>query len=242
MRAADAQLAWAQLPFGDTETVFGSGRTLVLAPHPDDESLGCGGMIAELCRRGRPPGVVVLTDGTGSHAGSAATRRRALRRLREQEATEALCCLGLAPPCAPVFLRLRDTAAPHRGSLFEAAVARLCALAADCDTICAPWCHDPHCDHLAAHLMAASVVAQTGCRHVSYPVWGWTLSADTQLPDQPTGGWRLDISAVLIEKQYAIAAHRSQHGGVIDDDPNGFVLPAALLAVFARPYEVFLNP
>lgn len=242
MRAADLQVAWAALPMGSAETIFGTGTTLVLAPHPDDESLGCGGMIAELCRRGRPPRVVVLTDGTGSHAGSAGTPARALRRIREQEAVEALRQLGFARPNAPVFMRLQDTAAPHRGSMFEVAVARLCALAHDCDTICAPWSHDPHCDHIAAHLMAAAVAAQTGRRHIAYPVWGWTLPGETQLPDRPVGGWRLDISAVVRDKQSAIAAHRSQHGGVINDDPNGFVLPASLLDVFARPYEVFLNP
>jgi hypothetical protein len=90
--------------------------------------------------------------------------------------------------------------------------------------------------------MASAVAAQTGCRHVAYPVWGWTLPADAQLPDRQVGGWRLDISAVLDNKQSAIAAHRSQHGGLIGDDPNGFVLPAALLAIAARPYEVFLRP
>jgi len=242
MRAADIQVAWTALPICNAETIFGAGRTLVLAPHPDDESLGCGGMIAELCHQGRPPRVVVLTDGTGSHAGSAGTRAQALRRIREQEAIEALRHLGLTHPNVPVFMRLQDTAAPHRGSMFEVAVARLCALAYDCDTICAPWSHDPHCDHIAAHLIATAAAEQIGRRHVAYPVWGWTLPAETQLPDRPVSGWRLDISAVLRNKQSAIAAHRSQHGGFINDDPNGFVLPASLLDVFARPYEVFLNP
>jgi hypothetical protein len=60
------------------------------------------------------------------------------------------------------------------------------------------------------------------------------------VPDGRSRGWRLDITASLAAKRAAIAAHRSQHGGVIDDDPSGFVLPAALLAVFERPYEVFL--
>jgi LmbE family N-acetylglucosaminyl deacetylase len=241
MRAADMHTAWIGLPIGDTETIFGSGRTLVLAPHPDDESLGCGGMIAELCRLGRPPRVVVLTDGTGSHPGSAGTSARLLRRLREREAIEALRRLGLPAPHTPVFMRLRDTAAPHRGTLFEAAVSRLCALAADCDTICAPWSHDPHCDHEAAHRIASAAAAQIGCRHVSYPVWGWTLPAERQIPG-PVQGWRLDIEGVLQAKQSAIAAHRSQHGSVIGDDPGGFVLPPALLAACARPYEVYLVP
>jgi len=241
MRAVDVRNAWANLPLSDTKTIFGNGRTLVLAPHPDDESIGCGGLIAELCRVGRPPRVAVLTDGTGSH-GANAVPPSVLRRIREQEARDALRVLGFVAPNVPVFMRLRDTAAPYRGALFEVAVARLLALCADCDTICAPWSEDPHSDHLAAHLMAAAVAKQVAIRHLSYPVWGWTLPDETQLPDRPVQGWRLDISASLAEKQSAVQAHRSQHGMVVTDDPNGFMLPSALLETTRRPFEVYLVP
>jgi LmbE family N-acetylglucosaminyl deacetylase len=242
MRAGDVRNVWNNLPLADTKTIFGGGRTLVLAPHPDDESIGCGGMIAALCRAGRPPRVAVLTDGTGSHPGSKQTSSSALRRIREQEARSALRLLGLAAPDAPVFMRLRDTAAPHRGALFEVAVSRLRALCADCETICAPWSEDPHSDHLAAHLMAAAVAKQAAIRHVSYPVWGWTLPEDASLPDRPVRGWRLDISAFLADKQLAVQAHRSQRGMLITDDPDGFVLPSELLELSGRPYEVYLEP
>jgi hypothetical protein len=60
------------------------------------------------------------------------------------------------------------------------------------------------------------------------------------LPDNEVRGWRLDIEAALPAKRAAIAAHRSQHGGLIDDDPGGFSLPPDLLHIFERPYEVFL--
>ena len=38
-----------------------------------------------------------------------------------------------------------------------------------------------------------------------------------------------------------MAAHRSQHGLVVDDDLEGFVLPRALLHHFEGPWEVFLR-
>ena len=64
---ADAFFAAADaLPLGDLDAVIGPGGLVVVAPHPDDESLGCGGFIAESCQRGQPPMVLVLTDGTGS--------------------------------------------------------------------------------------------------------------------------------------------------------------------------------
>jgi LmbE family N-acetylglucosaminyl deacetylase len=224
------------------DAIVGPGRTLILAPHPDDESLGCGGLIAALCRLGRPPRVVVLTDGTGSHPGSRAFTADALREVREQEVRQALRALGLDDQDGPVFMRLADTAAPHDGAMFDDAVARLATYAVGCASLCATWAHDPHCDHQAAHKIAAAVAARAGLRHIAYPVWGWALPASTALPDDPAIGWRLDIAASLAAKRQAIAAHRSQHGGLIDDDPNGFVLPAALLELFERPYEVFLAP
>ena len=241
MRAGDIQQAWTQLPLADIESIFGHGRTLILAPHPDDVSLGCGGLIAELCRIGRPPLVVMLTDGTGSHPNSPRVNAPALRRLREREAADALWRLGLTDPGARVFMRLRDTAAPHDGPEFDRAVCRIAGLAAKCETICAPWGHDPHCDHEAAHLMAIAVAAQTGVRHLAYPVWGWTLPGDTMLPTTCGQGWRIDITRAVAAKKSAVAAHRSQHGGMIDD-PAGFSLPPALLDACLRPYEVFLRP
>lgn len=46
-----------------------SGTVLILAPHPDDEALGCGGLIARLCAEGNPPHVVIMTGGGGSLRG-----------------------------------------------------------------------------------------------------------------------------------------------------------------------------
>jgi len=242
MRAGDLHLAWTQFPMASAEAIVGRGRTLILAPHPDDESLGCGGLIAALCRLGRPPRVVVLTDGVGSHPASHAFAAAAVRDVREQEARQALRALGLADQDGPVFMRLPDTAAPHDGPLFDDAVAQLATHAAGCTTLLATWAHDPHCDHQAAHKIAVAVAARTGLRHIAYPVWGWTLPPAENVPGAAASGWRLDITASRAAKRAAIAAHRSQHGALIDDDPNGFVLPTALLAVFERPYEVYLAP
>jgi hypothetical protein len=90
--------------------------------------------------------------------------------------------------------------------------------------------------------MAQAVAAQTSIRHLAYPVWGWTLPQDTRLPDERVRGWRLDIARAVQAKQSAVAAHRSQFGSVIDDDPSGFTLPAALLTACLGPYEVYLTP
>jgi LmbE family N-acetylglucosaminyl deacetylase len=233
--------AMRALPLRSLEAIAGSGRVLILAPHPDDESLGCGGLIAACCEAGRPPFVLVLTDGAGSHPGSRSHPPARLRATREAEARRALAALGLGPDHI-AFLGLPDTAAPHDGPAFDRAVAAIAAqaVAIGCTTIAAPWQHDPHCDHLAAHRMASAAATQLGLRHIAYPVWGWTLPATDALDTRVAGG-RLDIAQHLPAKRRAIAAHASQHGGVITDDPSGFQLPRHLLAVFDEPFEVFLD-
>jgi LmbE family N-acetylglucosaminyl deacetylase len=240
--AAEFQATWRVLPVSSLDTIIGSGTCVVLAPHPDDESLGCGGLIAACASAGRAPLVAILTDGAGSHAGSHTYPPTRLRTVRAQEAREAVAALGL-PAHRLVFLEQPDTAAPHDGPAFDAVVAKLLALVRHepgCTAIVAPWRHDPHCDHEAAAIVAAAVTGAAGIRSVAYPIWGWTLPADTAIPEAPGVGWRLDIAAFLPAKRRAIQSHRSQFGGLITDDPNAFSLPADLLSIFDSPYETFV--
>ena len=80
-------------PLRPGDSVRTLGRTVVLAPHPDDESLGCGGLLARLAAHGVPARVVVVTDGAQSHPGSAAYPPERLRALREAEARAAVAAL-----------------------------------------------------------------------------------------------------------------------------------------------------
>ena len=242
MLAGDA-LRWMEsLPLAPLTAIMGGRRApLILAPHPDDESLGCGGLIAEACAQGLVPYVLVVTDGTGSHPGSSAYPASRLRALREAEARAAAAALGLAPGRVG-FLGLRDTAVPQAGEVFEAAVAAVvdALREEECGALLGPWRHDPHGDHEAAHAIAAAAAGRAGVPHLAYPVWGWTLPAATVLDGPEPAGYRLDIARHLPAKRRAIAAHASQHGGIVTDDPGGFRLPSHLLAIFDRWFETFL--
>jgi hypothetical protein len=71
-----------------------------------------------------------------------------------------------------------------------------------------------------------------------YTVWGATLAPGA--PVTPViDGFRVAIERRRARKRRAIAAHRSQTTGMIEDDPRGFRLTAADLARFDRPYESF---
>lgn len=233
LTAGAVHQAWRALPLADYPTVFGGETCLVLAPHPDDESLGCGGLIALACALGHPPAVAILTDGSGSHPGSVSHPPADLAALRQAEARRAVACLGL-PAERLVFLQEVDGQA--RGC--DDVVRRVAAIvqAFGCSTVVAPWRLDPHCDHATA----AQIAARLGVRVLSYPVWGWMLPDDQPVDAGTVTGWRLDIRSVLERKQQAIAAHVSQHGQLISDAPDGFRLPDALMARLTQPWEVML--
>lgn len=239
--AGEAKRAMQAFPLAPLGAITGDGPALILAPHADDETLGCGGLIAGSVSAGRPISVLVLTDGSQSHPTSPTWPKPRLVEARQQEVRDALDALGLTGPHLS-FLGLPDTAAPTAGAAFEAAVSAIAAqaLATRARTILAPWEHDPHCDHEAAHLMAAEVCRRLGVRHWAYPVWGWTLPDTHTLPSVPQGV-RLDVARHLPRKRRAIACHATQYTDLIADDPAGFRLPAGLLAVFDQPFETFIR-
>lgn len=241
MNAAAFLAAAEALPVGDFDQLVGEGGLVVVAPHPDDESLGCGGLIAEACARGRPVRVMIVSDGCGSHTHSATYPPDRLRALRETETLEAVVALGLGRQHVQ-FLRLPDGNVPPSGPEAEAAATAIVAAADEigASALFVTWGHDPHRDHKASAAIVTLAGDRLGTKRVfAYPIWGWTLPEDLEV-GAPPQGQRLDITAHLPAKAAAIAAHRSQITDLIADDPSGFRLEPAMLARFARPYEIFI--
>jgi LmbE family N-acetylglucosaminyl deacetylase len=214
------------LPFASWEAITGSENLLILASHPGDESLFCGGLIARSCRRGRPPFVMVLTDGSASHPPSNAYSPDRLAALHERETRAAVKCLGL-PANRLLMAGLFDGTIPREGKLFDALVegVMLVMWARDCNVICAPWQPSPLADHRAAQRVAAEVAARSGVGLLAYE------AADAMLAEQAAAGWRLDITPDLPAKRDAVAAHALRHG-----EATGSLQPheAFLLPVTAR--------
>ncbi|MCB1182882.1 PIG-L family deacetylase [bacterium] len=146
---------------------------LVFAPHQDDETLGCGGLIALKRRAGVPVSVVFLTDGATSHA----TRMPAdeLVARRRGEAVAACAVLGVA--AADVhFLDLPDGELTGRLAAAADAAGGVLDVHPDHGQVFVPYAGDTTPDHIAAR---AAVLAALGERPerawtvFEYPVWFW---------------------------------------------------------------------
>lgn len=241
MRAGDFLAAADSLPVGDLDALAGPGGLVIVAPHPDDESLGCGGLIATARAAGRPVRLVVISDGCGSHTHSRLYPPERLRTLREEETLRAAAILGLGADHVS-FLRLPDAHVPSTGPEARHAADAVAEAAGDCGTgaVFVTWRHDPHCDHRAsAAIVALARPRMPGARVYEYPVWGWTLPPGTDVGSEPRG-LRLDISAHRDAKLRAVAAHESQTTDLICDDPTGFRLEPEMIARLCGPYERFV--
>ncbi len=220
----------------------------VVAPHPDDESLGCGGLLAALSDLGVPTWALLLSDGAASHPGSPGWAGSRLVRRRLFEWHAALDLLGL-PPERRVALGLPDGRLPLPGqpngqravSAIRAALARAAPA-----TVLLPWRRDPHPDHRAAHaLMEQALGSWPSARRLEYAVWlpERGVADDRPRPGEALG-WEVPLAGAAGRKEAAIRVHRSQLGLLIHDDPGGFVLPEEMirraLVGPERLYEVLL--
>lgn len=71
------------------------GRVLIVAPHPDDEVIGCGGLIARLVGEGRTPHIIIMTGGEGSHRSCCLTSDNDIKTARRRLTRNALNILGV---------------------------------------------------------------------------------------------------------------------------------------------------
>jgi LmbE family N-acetylglucosaminyl deacetylase len=217
---------------------------LVVAPHPDDETLGCGGTIALLRSRHHSVHILVMSDGTRSHPHSQRYPAPALRSLRQRETCHAMSILGV-PERAIHFLNLSDSAVPAATSPSFLAAVHRCRTYFNSlppfKTILVPWRYDPHGDHRASYQIIKAA-ASPSVRLLEYPIWDWDEQQRGSLPQSiALTFWRLDIRSVGALKQQAISAYRSQTTDLIDDDPTGFRLTSEMLEHFKAPWEIFIE-
>ena len=192
---------------------------IVLAPHPDDETLGAGALIAHAASEKRMAAIIYLTDGTGSHPPG--TRR--LAAIRRAEARTALRRLGARH--VPLHWLDWIDAHPHApgSSVFEKDARRLAAKLrrSKVDAIAVTHASEGHCDHAAAFALASAAIrhARRPVALFSYHVWS---------PLDPRARYLRTPRMAPGRRKQALSAHRSQLTAWLGE---GFRLPRERLGM-----------
>ena len=215
-------------------------QVLVLSAHPDDETLGVGGLLADLADAGAAVNVLVATDGERSHPLGGTRARAALAARRRREVERAVRVL--APTAHTTHLGLPDGAlARHEESLVEEVRRRT-----DPDTlVIAPWLADGHTDHDALGRAAGGAVSHSGADLVHYPIWLWHWGSPEALPWPDVVGSETSRAAAW-RKRAALAEFPTQTTAWGDPATSGGavapVLGPAMLDRARRLVETLVDP
>ncbi|VXB15554.1 putative N-acetylglucosaminylphosphatidylinositol deacetylase [Luteimonas sp. 9C] len=214
----------------------GTSRVVVVSPHPDDEALGCGGLIATARAMGLPVHVVSVTDGEACYPDSPVWPAERLRTVRRRELDCALAILGVEIDAIDT-LDIGDGRVAERETELAHALAPLLHTG---DRVLTTWRGDGHPDHEATARAVECAAARRGAEVVQFPVWAWHWlspgAAQTPLP----GAQRLVLTpAACRAKAAALGCFVSQ----LHDDRPGTpdpILPPHVLERFDRDFEVVL--
>lgn len=216
----------------------GRQKLVVIAPHPDDETLGCGALLAQAFAQAGAH-VICMTDGGASHPGSMRWPAERLARLRQAELVDAVVALGGAPSDL-TWLGLPDGSLSRSDKVQVADRLMRTILETGAQHVFAPALEDHHADHKATHRIVREVQAQRAdWTFWTYPVWSrWD---DPNFVDSIARHRPVCIKAphAASMKRAAINAHQSQLGKVVRDDPGGFSLPLGMVEKFVTEDEVF---
>ncbi|GAA5034929.1 hypothetical protein GCM10023258_36270 [Terrabacter aeriphilus] len=217
---------------------LGVRRLVVVAAHPDDETLAAGGLIALAAAAGLEVCLVLLTDGEGSHPASPTTTSDELARLRVEESREALRLL--APHARLERLGLPDGSVAEHVDHVVTTIVDLVREDGPETLLVAPWRADGHTDHDAAGRAAAVAAWRTDARLWEYPVWLWHWG---EPDDAPWGDLHVVPlpDEVRTAKAGAVACHRTQVARLSDEAGDERVLHDGMLAHFDRGHESFLS-
>jgi LmbE family N-acetylglucosaminyl deacetylase len=250
--AVDKKLMSAVLPrlarswTHDVTADLTAGRLLVLAPHPDDETLGCGATVIRSLRQGSDVLVVVATDGRSVRPDGDPNVMAVTRRNEVAAATKVL---GLTAERVRILDFLDGDLHSHEDTL----AACLTALVRSWQptTVLVSAVCDPHPDHAALGRAARRAVVGENVALFEYMIWGWVNPTRWFLGSRcfTRGGAARVSRAVTVRtegalstKRAALCCHRSQFGpSVFTTAPSAGDRPSAssFLTNFFGDVEVF---
>ena len=212
-------------------------RVCIFAPHPDDEVLGCGGLLQQLAANGNPIVLIHVTNGTQSHPNSQIYSQESLDTIRPQESVKALEVLGVANQVTTMALNLADGNVFAQQDQFHQ---ELSAIIQPEDILITTFINDGHPDHEATGQVVASFAKQQhlACYQVLIWAWHWAKPGDSRIP------WhcamRVNLTTEQLQRKLqAITCFKSQ---ITADDSTGSppILSAKAIARISQPWEVYL--
>ncbi len=220
------------------------GTVVVIAPHPDDESFGCGGTLAIMARRQAVLNLVFLTDGSASHPGHPTVSPSEIAQRRRDEARRAAGVLGL-PWERVEFLDVRDGTLSHLDAeSIQGLEARIGALLARArpTSIFLTCRRDGRAEHEAAFTRVTHAIEVSGLRAriLEYPVWSWWNPALLLGPMRKCRRvWRADCRSTLDSKARALALYASQTLPIAPEVSPA--LPQGFASMFLHGGEYFFE-
>ncbi|MDD3270543.1 MAG: PIG-L deacetylase family protein [Syntrophomonadaceae bacterium] len=181
-------------------------HVLIVAPHPDDDIIGCGGSIAKHCKAGNQVTIMYMTSGD---AGGIQYSKEELAALREDEARKAANHLGVNNL---IFLRLADGYVEfNRENLI-----RITCILREIkpDIVYIPHSQEANRDHRITHQLLLEACQRAGAPffpECGTQLWGvatilgyevWTPIQDVYYSE--------DISEFMEQKRAALQMHVSQ--------------------------------
>jgi LmbE family N-acetylglucosaminyl deacetylase len=205
---------------------------LVIAPHPDDETFGCGGTLSLITKRGVPVHVAFVTDGSASHPHHPRVTGKEVASLRRREAQKATSRLGIRWEDI-IFLGAQDGSLSQlddrSGDQLADQISRVLE-GIKPKTILLPCRKDGSSEHEASFLLVGAALRRVKMepRLLEFPIWCWWNPL--MLPTATTfyrKVWRVDLDQALASKTEAAASYASQTLPIPPDQeaalPRGFV-------------------
>lgn len=213
-------------------------RVCIFAPHPDDEILGCGGLLQVLAAQGNPLTLISVTNGTQSHPNSAIYPPEQLNIIRPLESQLALATLGIHAKVERMAFELTDGNVYDQQNEFEA---KLAEIINEGDILVTTFIHDGHPDHEVTGQVVQRYAQKNGlsCFQVLIWAWHWAQPNDVRIP------WarakRLDLTAHQQQlKTHAIHCFQSQ---ISTDLSTGHapILTTTTINRITQPWEVYVQ-
>lgn len=214
-----------------------SRSALVFAPHPDDETFGCGGLIAQKRAAGATVTVVILTDGQRGDQFLERPVDFNLNQYRKQETLRALASLGVPKS----FIHFIDAIDGELGELDPIAKAsfvhRIVNLISETSPQEVFVTHrlDGHADHIAGCQLVQRAIEESGrtTELFQYLIWmPWIKPFLSLRLGKHEQFLRVHIAGVVEQKRLAIESYRSQF----------LSLPVGFQDQFEMNFELFSSP